>query len=44
MKKRLAQLSKDERELGVSLKDLRAKVQEDLKKVEARLRAIKQHK
>jgi len=44
LKKRLAQVKKDEKELGVPLKDLRNKIQEDLRQVEARLKAAQRKK
>jgi hypothetical protein len=44
LKKRVVQLKKDERELGMPLTELRNKVNEDLRKVEARLKALQGRK
>lgn len=44
LKRRVVQLKKDERELGMPLTELRNKVNEDLRKVEARLKALQGRK
>lgn len=41
LRSKLDQLKKDERQMGVSLAELKAKIQADLKKVEARMKNAK---